>query len=63
MIVVNDLCGDEDDNYIGYQVLTVLLQNAIYEALIDAANTKIKGCNSINYADPVGYILGSAEII
>lgn len=63
MIVVNDLCGDEGDNYIGCQVLTALLQNAIYEALIDAANTKIKGCNSINYADPVGYILGSVEII
>lgn len=61
MIVLTDVAGDEDDTYLGCELLKILLQNAIYESLRNA-NTKIKENNSF-VLKPIKYIFGSHEVV
>lgn len=64
MIVLTDVAGDEDDTYLGCEVLKILLQNAIYESLINV-NTKIKENNTFIWPHPTPHtrICGSYEMM
>lgn len=62
MIVVNDLCGDEDDTYIGCEILKILLQNAIYKAIVEAG-PKTRANATFIWPKPISYISGTHEAL
>lgn len=62
MIVLNDLCGDEDDTFLVCEMFKVLLQNAAYEALLKV-NPKDSGWATFRYPGTISYVSLTCEVV
>ena len=62
MIIINDICGDEDDNYISCEILRTLLQKRIYESLLKL-NPKNNGWVTYRHPGYLSYVSGTCEVV